>query len=184
MRSSCASTRSRTSRRSSAPRAGCRPPNAALGGFAHRYKRHGTTTLFAALEVTTGLVKTGHYQRRRRAEFLDFMNEVVAVHPEREIARRPRPPQPPQAQVRPLARPHKNRPLPRHPDLRLLAEHDRDRFSPPSSAMPSPAPALTSPRQQLPRRDRRLRPPPQRQRRSLRMAQDHHPAQAAPALYN
>ena len=61
------------------------PNGQALGGFAHRYKRHGTTTLFAALEVTTGLVKTGHYQRRRRAEFLDFMNEVVAVHPEREI---------------------------------------------------------------------------------------------------
>jgi transposase len=61
------------------------PNGQALSGFAHRYKRHGTTTLFAALEVTTGLVKTGHYQRRRRAEFLDFMNEVVAVHPEREI---------------------------------------------------------------------------------------------------
>jgi transposase len=44
-----------------------------------------TTTLFAALEVTTGLVKTGHYQRHRRAEFLDFMNEVVAAYPDHEI---------------------------------------------------------------------------------------------------
>ena len=61
------------------------PTGQALTGFAHGYKRHGTTTLFAALEVTTGLVKTGHYQRRRRAEFLDFMNEVVAAHPERQI---------------------------------------------------------------------------------------------------
>jgi transposase len=61
------------------------PHGQALTGFAHGYKRHGTTTLFAALEVTTGLVKTGHYQRRRRTEFLNFMNEVVAAQPEREI---------------------------------------------------------------------------------------------------
>jgi hypothetical protein len=31
------------------------------------------------------LVKAGHYQRRRRIEFLDFMNRVVADHPGREI---------------------------------------------------------------------------------------------------
>jgi transposase len=61
------------------------PNGQALTGFAHGYKRHGTTTLFAALEVTTGLVTTGHYQRRRRVEFLDFMNEVVAAYPERAI---------------------------------------------------------------------------------------------------
>jgi hypothetical protein len=35
-----------------------------LTGFNHECKRHGTTTLFAALEVATGLVKAGHYQRR------------------------------------------------------------------------------------------------------------------------
>jgi transposase len=61
------------------------PNGQALTGFGHGYKRHGTTTLFAALEVTTGLVKTGHYQRRRRAEFLDFMNEITAAYPERAI---------------------------------------------------------------------------------------------------
>jgi len=54
------------------------PNGRALTGFSHQYKRHGTSTLFAALEVTTGLVKAGHYKRRRRREFLDFMNEVVA----------------------------------------------------------------------------------------------------------
>lgn len=52
-----------------------------LTGFSHEYKRHGTSTLFAALEVVTGMVKTGHYRRRRRREFLDFMNEVVRDHP-------------------------------------------------------------------------------------------------------
>ncbi len=57
------------------------PNGKALTGFNHQYTRHGTTTLFAALEVTTGLVKAGHYRRRRRVEFLDFMNRVVAAHP-------------------------------------------------------------------------------------------------------
>jgi len=61
------------------------PNGKALTGFSHCYTRHGTTTLFAALEVTTGLVKTAHYQRRRRREFLDFMNEIVAEHAGREM---------------------------------------------------------------------------------------------------
>ncbi len=57
------------------------PDGKTLTGFSHEYKRHGTSTLFAALEVATGLVKTGHYGRRRRREFLDFMNELVAEYP-------------------------------------------------------------------------------------------------------
>ena len=61
------------------------PDGKAVNGYSHGYKRHGTTTLFAALEVTTGLVKTGHYQRRRRREFLDFMNEIGAAHGNRDI---------------------------------------------------------------------------------------------------
>jgi transposase len=61
------------------------PNGQAVNGFSHGYTRHGTTTLFAALEITTGLVKTAHYNRRRRREFLEFMNEIVAEHPGREI---------------------------------------------------------------------------------------------------
>ncbi len=61
------------------------PNGKALTGFSHHYKRHGTTTLFAALDVVTGLVKGGHYKRRRRIEFLDFMNKIVADYPEQEI---------------------------------------------------------------------------------------------------
>lgn len=61
------------------------PDGQAVRGFNHEYKRHGTTTLFAALEVATGLVEVGHYQRRRRREFLEFMNHVVAVYPETEL---------------------------------------------------------------------------------------------------
>jgi len=61
------------------------PDGQALRGFSHEYKRHGTTTLFAALEVATGMVRVGHYRRRRRREFLDFMNQVVAQYPEKEL---------------------------------------------------------------------------------------------------
>lgn len=61
------------------------PDGKSINGFSHCYKRHGTTTLFAALDVLTGEVKTGHYARRRRREFLDFMNDIVAAHPEQEI---------------------------------------------------------------------------------------------------
>ncbi len=61
------------------------PNGKALTGYNHEYKRHGTTTLFAALEIATGLVKTGHYRRRRRREFLAFMNELVTDYRDREI---------------------------------------------------------------------------------------------------
>ena len=61
------------------------PNGKALTGFNHEYKRHGTTTLFAALEVATGLVRAGHYRRRRRVEFLDFMNTVLAHYPGQEL---------------------------------------------------------------------------------------------------
>jgi transposase len=61
------------------------PDGQALRGFSHEYKRHGTTTLFAALEIATGMVRVGHYPRRRRREFLDFMNQIVASYPDQEL---------------------------------------------------------------------------------------------------
>ena len=61
------------------------PHGKAVNGFSHCYKRHGTTTLFAALNIVTGQVETGHYLRRRRREFLDFMNGILADHPNEEI---------------------------------------------------------------------------------------------------
>ena len=61
------------------------PNGEALRGFSHEYKRHGTTTLFAALEVATGLAHIGHYRRRRRREFLDFMNQTIALYPDTEL---------------------------------------------------------------------------------------------------
>lgn len=56
------------------------PNGRSLTGQSHDYKRHGTTTLFAALEVATGKVIGRHFRRRRRVEFLAFMNEVTAAY--------------------------------------------------------------------------------------------------------
>jgi len=61
------------------------PNGRSLAGHGHTYTRHGTTTLFAALEVATGTVRAAHYQRRRRVEFLDFMNQLVAAYPGRQL---------------------------------------------------------------------------------------------------
>lgn len=61
------------------------PNGKAIAGYNHEYRRHGTTTLFAALNIATGQVKAGHYNRRRRKEFLDFMNSVIAEYPNKEI---------------------------------------------------------------------------------------------------
>jgi len=61
------------------------PNGRTLTGRSHDYKRNGTTTLFAAFEVATGKVKGSHKKRRRRKEFLAFMNEVVADYPGRRI---------------------------------------------------------------------------------------------------
>ena len=52
----------------------------------HDYKRHGTTTLFAALDTATGAVIGTCMKRHRAREFRSFLDEV-----ERN-ARRPRHP--------------------------------------------------------------------------------------------
>lgn len=61
------------------------PNGRALTGQSHNYKRHGTTTLFAAFDVATGEVTGRQYKRRRRIEFLDFMNRIVKANQDREI---------------------------------------------------------------------------------------------------
>src|SRR5450830_1284070 len=45
------------------------------------YVRHGTTSLFAALEVATGKATDACYQRHTHAEFLDFLKLVAKAHP-------------------------------------------------------------------------------------------------------
>jgi putative transposase len=39
----------------------------------HDYVRHGTTTLFAALDLATGAVTGGCYEKHRAEEVLDFL---------------------------------------------------------------------------------------------------------------
>ena len=51
----------------------------------HDYKRNGTTTLFAALEVATGKVTDACYDRHGKAEFLDFLKKVARAYPRREL---------------------------------------------------------------------------------------------------
>ena len=50
---------------------------------AHDYQRHGTTSLFAALEVATGRVIGQCHRRHRQGEFLRFMERVEASVPSR-----------------------------------------------------------------------------------------------------
>jgi transposase len=51
-------------------------------GFKSTYKRHGTLNLFAALEVATGAIHTQTTQLKRRVEFLEFMDQVMAEVPQ------------------------------------------------------------------------------------------------------
>jgi transposase len=52
----------------------------------HDYKRHGTTTLFAALEVATGKITADAcYPRHTNAEFLRFLKQVARAHPRVEL---------------------------------------------------------------------------------------------------
>jgi transposase len=48
----------------------------------HDYQRHGTTTLFAALEVATEKITADAcYDRHRNTEFLAFLKQVAKAHP-------------------------------------------------------------------------------------------------------
>jgi transposase/transposase-like protein len=48
----------------------------------HDYVRHGTTTLFAALEVATGAVTAAVKPRHRHQEFLAFLKQVAKAYPD------------------------------------------------------------------------------------------------------
>jgi transposase len=51
------------------------------GTMTHDYKRHGTTTLFAALNVLDGTVIGRNMQRHRHQEFIRFLNAVEGAVP-------------------------------------------------------------------------------------------------------
>jgi putative transposase len=52
-----------------------------LEGVTHDYVRHGTTTLFAALDIATGTVFTDCKPRHRHQEFLNFLQRIDAAVP-------------------------------------------------------------------------------------------------------
>ena len=94
----------------------------------HDYIRHGTTSLFAALEVATGKVTADAcYPRHTHAEFLAFLKLVAKAHPRVRIARHLRQLRHPQAPQHPAlgCQEPQNHPA-FHADELLVAEHGRD----------------------------------------------------------
>ena len=51
----------------------------------HDYTRHGTTSLFAALEVASGKVHGRCFRRHRHAEFIAFLESLVKRYPKLEL---------------------------------------------------------------------------------------------------
>src|SRR5580704_3581550 len=51
----------------------------------HDYMRHGTTSLFAALEVASGKVHGRCYRRHRHAEFIAFLKSLAKRYPKLEL---------------------------------------------------------------------------------------------------
>ncbi len=51
----------------------------------HDYERHGTVTLFAALNLATGEVEGECYRRHRHQEFLRFLRRLDTTHPDGEM---------------------------------------------------------------------------------------------------
>ena len=98
------------------------------GTMTHDYIRHGTTTLFAALNVLDGTVLGRCMQRHRHQEFIRFLNAVEAAVPAGKLVhvvldnygthKHPK--------VHGLARPAPALDLPLHPDLGFLAQRRRD----------------------------------------------------------
>ncbi len=51
----------------------------------HDYVRHGTSTLFAALEIATGTVTGACKPRHRHQEFLAFLKQVARAYPDQDL---------------------------------------------------------------------------------------------------
>ena len=92
----------------------------------HSYVRHGTTSLFAALDVASGFVIGKCYKRHRAVEFLKFLKEIDAQVPEGldvHIVGQLRHPQDTQDQS--VARPSAALSCPLHADFRIVDQSGR-----------------------------------------------------------
>src|SRR5262249_51128640 len=132
------------------------------GTMTHDYKRHGTTTLFAALNILDGTVIGHNMKRHRHQEFIRFLNTIEAQVPKRKAihaivdnyATHKHP------KVRQWLAPTSALDLPLHTDLGVLAQCRRELLRQ-AHASTSPARRLPVPRrtegchQPLRRRDKR-----------------------------
>ena len=155
MRWCCRSMRSHRSRRSTA---GLPMKKGRAGTMTHDYKRHGTTTLFAALNVLDGTVIGQNMQRHRHQEFIRFLNRIERTvpggqgHPrDRRQLRGAQ-----QGQGPRLARPPSALDFPLHTDLLLVAQCRRGLLR---KTHPAAAQARRLPfRRRSPGRNQPLRP--------------------------
>ena len=129
----------------------------------HDYVRHGTTTLFAALEIATGKVTGLCKQRHRHQEFLAFLKHVARAYPDRELhlvmdnyAAHKR------IEVRDMAGGEPTDPRPLHPHVGVLAEPGRGlvRHHRAASHPPWRVPLRARPHRQDPRLHHRLEQTP------------------------
>ena len=142
------------------------------GTMTHDYKRNGTTTLFAALNVLDGTVISRCMQRHRHQEFLRFLNAIERAVPAGKVIhaildnygshKHPK--------VARVARPPPALGVPLHADLGLLAERGRDLLL---GADPAPHPARQLPLDRRPAgRDQPLHRRAQRRSQAVHLDQD------------
>jgi transposase len=91
----------------------------------HDYRRHGTTNLFAALDVATGQVVADCYPRRTGAEFLAFLKKAVKLHAGKDIPSCWTTVDPRHPRGKDLAGPQPERHVPLHPGRIELGQPGR-----------------------------------------------------------
>lgn len=94
-----------------------------VGTMTHDYKCHGTTTLFAGLDVNTGEVIGEYLPRRRATEFISFLKKndgIVAKQLDVHLVLGPQ-----DRQIQGMAREASPLLDALRPDLRLLAQYGR-----------------------------------------------------------
>lgn len=98
------------------------PGRAERHGF--EYYRHGTLSLYAALDVKTGRVEGKTTRRHTSADFIGFLTDIVgkAMTGARDSHRPRQPLGPPDAGCAGVSRAESEGPLPLHPDLLVMAE--------------------------------------------------------------
>jgi transposase len=101
------------------------PNGKALNGFSHGYKRHGTTTLFAAFDIATGAGHCRPLQPAAAERVSGFHESACGGVPGPRTARRAGQSEHPQAQRRPVAETPSESAFTFHSHLFLVVESSR-----------------------------------------------------------